>query len=184
MLMRTNSIQSLEKGQEGGKGHDRGRGHGNQFPQPFRVLFLQQLFFATQRQGGKAIRADFLSGPVVAFIVGGRRFPWGGGAEQGLGRILEHGRQSDGGRWGGPGLWTLTARGRTGHTMPPRIFLMGLQYEKLRVLKTVLGTAGIFPASRYCISPHPEEMTENAPEERRKKSHAFGTAGRQGIKMF
>lgn len=82
--------------QEGGKGHDRGRGHGNQFPQPFRALFLQQFFFATQRQGGKAIRADFLSGPVVAFIVGGRRFPWGGGAEQGLGRILEHSRQSDG----------------------------------------------------------------------------------------
>ena len=51
-------------------------------------------------------------------------------------------------------------------------------------LKTVLGTAGIFPASRSCISPHPENKAKVTPKRRRKKSHSNGTAGRQGIKVF
>ncbi len=58
------------------------------------------------------------------------------------------------------------------------------QNRKLRLLKTVLGTAGIFPASRSCISPHPENKAKFTPKLRRKKSHSNGTAGRQGIKVF
>ena len=92
------------------------------------------------------------------------------GTEQGLSRALKQGGER--------------CRIGRGSGNSKDFFDWSLQNRKLRVLKTVLGTAGIFPASRSCISPHPENKAKVTPKRRRKKSHSNGTAGRQGIKVF
>ena len=79
---------------------------------------------------------------------------------------------------------TETGKGVSDMMHSKDFFDWSLQNRKLRVLKTVLGTAGIFPASQSYISPHPENKAKVTPKRRRKKSHSNGTAGRQGIKVF
>ena len=45
--------------------------------------------------------------------------------------------------------------------------------KKLRVLKTVLGTADIFPASWYFISPHPERLGKRYAKRKAQKKPCF-----------
>ena len=123
--------------------------------------------------------ADFLLDSLYlrrrgVFFVGRRA-----GTEQGLSRALKQGGERCRiGRGAGIG------KGVSDMMHSKDFFDWSLQNRKLRVLKTVLGTAGIFPASQSYISPHPENKAKVTPKRRRKKSHSNGTAGRQGIKVF
>lgn len=123
--------------------------------------------------------ADFLLDSLYlrrrgVFFVGRRS-----GTEQGLSSALKQG-----GERCRIGRGAETGKGVSDMMHSKDFFDWSLQNRKLRVLKTVLGTAGIFPASRSCISPHPENKAKVTPKRRRKKSHSNGTAGRQGIKVF
>ena len=51
--------------------------------------------------------------------------------------------------------------------------------RKLRVLKTALGTADVFPLARYCISLHPEKCPFR-PSSGIKKGQSHGWRFRQG----
>ena len=70
------------------------------------------------------------------------------------------------------------------HDVPPAIFLIGAsENRKTPGAQNCRWTAGIFPTSRYCISPHPESMPVGYTSAKRiqvltghKKGHVSGLA--------
>lgn len=69
--------------------------------------------------------------------------------------------------------------------MHSKDFLIGTSEMKIPGAKNRPWNGGLFSGKPVLHFAHTRKgRLEDAPKERRKKSHAFGTAGRQGIKVF